>query len=623
MKLLHTCLAVLLMVLCTGPVAVAQTTTMDYSYYDGTTDLAQTGSGKKETYDVAIHINQPALTGTTIKGVIISIPHTTAVSNLKVWLSKKLTLQSIDGKKQNVPDICTQPADTALAFSSTYIPLDQPYTITEGGVYVGYTFTINAVGTDQNAANPLIVCESQNEGGFMIHSTKKYLKWVDQSDVANLAMKVRIDGVAANSASVSLPATIYTITGQAATTNVTVANYGANGVQSFDIDYFKPDSTSQTVKYVWRNDSIVLVNTTQDSKLLGMCTEAGEWYGYGDYIQQYTVFDQQPVAPKDETKATQMSITYYDSGQMYGRVKKAVREGNDIYIAGLNENIPSGWAKGTISGNKATFSGHQYMGLDTVTASYAFFEPVSHNMVWDSEIGDSIESLTLADAITFDYDADKGTLSTDSTFVANQGYKMFNQVFTYDGATLEPWTEKAATPLAVDASTMSYMPFSEEYGYGLLAFAPSEFDADGYILDANKLYYSIYLDDDVLTIDPDEYKLFPYETTEIPFTYSDMLDFVNYAGMWQVYTFVTGIDRIGVQMIYKGGGEVRKSAITYISATDEDPSAVSNVAQTGKVAGVTYTDLSGRRVSRPGKGLFIQTTRLADGTITTSKRLFK
>lgn len=386
---------------------------------------------------------------------------------------------------------------------------------------------------------------------------------------------------------------------------------------------FKPDSTSQTVKYVWRNDSIVLVNTTQDSKLLGMCTEAGEWYGYGDYIQQYTVFAQQPVAPKDETKATQMSITYYDSGQMYGRVKKAVREGNDIYIAGLNENIPSGWAKGTISGNKATFSGHQYMGLDTVTASYAFFEPVSHSMVWDSEIGDSIESLTLADAITFAYDADKGTLSTDSTFVANQGYKMFNQVFTYDGATIEPWTEKAATPLAVDASTMSYMPFSEEYGYGLLAFAPSEFDADGYILDANKLYYSIYLDDDVLTIDPEDYTLFPYETTEIPFTYSDMLDFVNYAGMWQVYTFVTGIDRIGVQMIYKGGGEVRKSAITYISATDEDPSAVSNVAQTGKVAGVTYTDLSGRRVSRPGKGLFIQTTRLADGTITTSKRLFK
>ena len=36
MKLLHTCLAVLLMALCTGPVAVAQTTTMDYSYYDGT-----------------------------------------------------------------------------------------------------------------------------------------------------------------------------------------------------------------------------------------------------------------------------------------------------------------------------------------------------------------------------------------------------------------------------------------------------------------------------------------------------------------------------------------------------------------------------------------------------------
>ena len=44
---------------------------------------------------------------------------------------------------------------------------------------------------------------------------------------------------------------------------------------------FVPDD-DQTVKFTWRNDTLAFVNTTADSRILGMATTAGEWGGFGD-----------------------------------------------------------------------------------------------------------------------------------------------------------------------------------------------------------------------------------------------------------------------------------------------------------------------------------------------------
>ena len=210
MKLTKTWLTALLMLISVWQPTIAQTgatTTMSFSYDDGTTASGLWGTGKKETYDVAIRLNNPGLVGTTIKGVTICLPRTQAVSDLKVWMSKSLTLGTVDGKKQNIADITTQDADTAKAFKGEYIAFDQPYTITADGVYVGYTFTITAVGSDTAAANPVLLCYNTNEGGFYVHTTKKYMKWIDNSDFANLSMQVNLDGVNANCASISVPAT--------------------------------------------------------------------------------------------------------------------------------------------------------------------------------------------------------------------------------------------------------------------------------------------------------------------------------------------------------------------------------------------------------------------------------
>ena len=387
---------------------------------------------------------------------------------------------------------------------------------------------------------------------------------------------------------------------------------------------FVPDA-DQTVKFVWSNDTIRMINTTQDSKLLGMCNENGEWYGFGDYVSRYEVFNQQPVAPKDGSKAQTVAVTYLESGQSYGRVMKMVKEGNQVYVAGLNQAMPTLWAKGTENGNVITFEGHQYMGLDSLTQSYTFFEPVAHKQVWfdyGDGTGDYYDDPYMVSKMDFAYDTESGVFSSDSTFFVNQGYKRVNQMYTYDEPSFAPWTEKAVTPLAVDEMDMYYSPYTEENGCGYLSFAPSEFDEEGNLLDTEKLFYTIYLDDEPMTFDPEEYPSLNEETTEMPYNFSNQQNIVNYAGMFNVNIYYTGFDSLGVQIIYKGGGEVRKSPITYVSATG-DTDAIHQVGLAGKkVVATTYTDLYGRRVSHPTHGVFIQSQRMADGTQKSTKRIF-
>ena len=41
------------------------------------------------------------------------------------------------------------------------------------------------------------------------------------------------------------------------------------------------DSVSQTIKFIWRNDSLI---KTEDDVLIGMTNEEGSWNGIGDLV---------------------------------------------------------------------------------------------------------------------------------------------------------------------------------------------------------------------------------------------------------------------------------------------------------------------------------------------------
>lgn len=386
---------------------------------------------------------------------------------------------------------------------------------------------------------------------------------------------------------------------------------------------FLPDD-DQTAKFVWRNDTIYFVNTMADSKVLGMCNAKGDWYGYGDYVHQAVKLNETPITPADASKATTYAMAYTQSGQNYGIITKMLTEGNDVFVQGLCSNLPKAWVKGTRKGSQVQFNSRQFLGLDSITQSYLYFsasgkKPTKYN--YDGEEY-YFDEPCLRDSIVFTYDGEAHTLQSDSAFVINQGYHVINQLDTYETPTFAPWTEKALTPPV--AANIAYSPYDEQLGYGILNFEVPFFTENGELLDMSQLYYSIYLDNNVFTFSPDEYTGFSTDVTEVPSLYSDKQKLYYYAGVNSVYFTVTGFDKIGVQMIYKAGGEEHKSAIKYVSATSDDTDGITTATTAGvPVLSTTYTDLSGRRTVKPAQGAYIQTMRLANGTVKTVKRIMK
>lgn len=378
---------------------------------------------------------------------------------------------------------------------------------------------------------------------------------------------------------------------------------------------FVPDD-DQTIKFVWRNDSLAFVNSQKDSKLLGLCYSDSTWTGFADYLSYFIPFSEQPTKPADATKAQDYALLYLDSGIEAGRVVKVVNEGSDIYVGGLCDNLPDAWVKGTIKGDSLHFDAHQYMGIDPKMDRYTFFEPLS--LTQDDEYFDVYN---IADGIDFSYDESEMTFYTDSIFAVNQGRYSVNTTTQFEEAQFSPWEDMAAAPMA--ATDLYYEPYDEEIGYGLLTFAPYEFTDNGDLLDPNKIYYNIYLDDNVMTFYPDEYTDMAQEMTDIPFKYTNEETIVDNAGMRVIKIFSEGFDRIGVQMVYTGAGEVNKSDIVYTSATGDDPDAIHNVTANGQPLSTTFTDLSGRRVAAPSRGIYVKTIRYANGAVKAVKTLVK
>lgn len=160
--------------------------------YSSETNMKAFGSAKAETYDVAIHLPEKALVGKTVTGVRIPFTTLQDISDLKIWMTKELKLE---GMKTNLPDICSQSAELT---QGQYIEVmfENPYTITDDGVYVGYSFTVDKIGNEN--MTPLW-CTTLNprEGGFYLHSSYSYRKWASQTKTTgmNLGMQVIIKGI--------------------------------------------------------------------------------------------------------------------------------------------------------------------------------------------------------------------------------------------------------------------------------------------------------------------------------------------------------------------------------------------------------------------------------------------
>lgn len=209
------------------------------------------GVGKKNIYyDVAMKIQNPALVGSQILGISVPVPATggECYPEAAAWLASALT-ENFDAEKKFIPDVASAAGEIVNKGSEEEpdfqinINFDSPYTLTEDGIYVGYTVKVKdlkswtqkypvAIVSNLNAPESLWVHCSEAAGSYV-----KYLGWGNRYADENTAsaMTVHIRGERGEySASISCQDIVCIETGKDITIPATVFNYGTKPFSSFE-----------------------------------------------------------------------------------------------------------------------------------------------------------------------------------------------------------------------------------------------------------------------------------------------------------------------------------------------------------------------------------------------------
>lgn len=371
---------------------------------------------------------------------------------------------------------------------------------------------------------------------------------------------------------------------------------------------------NQTMKFTWDGDTLKKVG---GDDVLGLTNLDGGWFGYGDdSIMIYKIKELPVEVPAFAQKSKYVMSFKYDESSRQAKVVQVAMDGNDVYVGGLvdGQNL---WAKGTLSGNKVVFE-KQYLGIDSKELYHKFFIPVKVDSTYDESWGSWTLTTTAEDKLEFEMDAATGKLFTAKDFIVNTGEKNLQITTLYAAVQLAPWEDKAYTPLA--PKFVDFMPYEEVYGYGGVKFDMPTADAEGHYLDNEKLFFTFYFDsaDNPYTFTPQYAAALTDNMVEIPATFSDNYDFLFSDSQHTVYfndPAFGEIAKLGVKAIYKGGEEIKESAITWF-----EPAGIgTQTTDRAQVKSVRFTDISGREVARPNSGLYLKTVKYDDGSVKTEK----
>ncbi|MDO4161080.1 MAG: hypothetical protein Q4D41_11540 [Prevotellaceae bacterium] len=382
--------------------------------------------------------------------------------------------------------------------------------------------------------------------------------------------------------------------------------------------WYYQDTDDNELKFIWRNDSLVLATDA----MLGLVNTDGEWTGYGEEDICVTTIPFTANTLPDDVSLNDYVIKSFssdDADATYtGSIIKAGAKGSDFYISGVaSDYISDAVIKGTISGSNITIDPIQYLGVDTVDMLHAFSVSADITDVYYEDYDYWYETAAISsDPIVFTYDDATGAYKSEKDWLINVGYTSVSALDYYRNPEFLPFIEVAATP--ADPTISSYNLLDESYGYGYayMYFDVYTTDVDGNFINPNKTFFNIWIDDELYTFYPDEYVYFTEELTDVPVNYTDGWDLYVSGTTHTLYLWTTGFEKIGVQTIYKGGDETRKSNIVYYNVeTGDITTGIKSVEGTnGDVKSVKYIDLSGRMVSNPDKGIYIKSITYSDGT---------
>lgn len=200
-----------------------------YSANTGTKEVKYFGTAKKESFDVAMLLADKYTKGKKIESIKVPFPKNAEIGNVKIWLTKKLTLAN----KKNVADVMT--LDATMDDSTAIVKFATPYTIDSDTLYIGYSFDV--VELTERTQLPISLINEKGVQGLWTHSSRTYRSWLDKSTYGCSAMQVELSGFNANDAYFEGFKDYYNQVNIATPINLTLLNRGYNGIKSIDYSY--------------------------------------------------------------------------------------------------------------------------------------------------------------------------------------------------------------------------------------------------------------------------------------------------------------------------------------------------------------------------------------------------
>ena len=372
------------------------------------------------------------------------------------------------------------------------------------------------------------------------------------------------------------------------------------------------------------------------TQLTGYILENGDsktemsYYGYWTNINFYAgepIVIDPVVAPEDLATETYlfkaMSLEYAESDEEtetesepewvdYSLQVQVGFDADTVYIQGLSADYAQGWVKATKNeAGQYVIPANQFMGTYDVAGLGWFIYDYFFTAVGEND--------ELVDAV-LNFDAETSTFSTDQTLALNGSKRSLYYYLMFQNVTITKMPEVAATPADPEVVSVSL-----EGNYPKVSFSIPAKDVDGNDLLNSKLAYVIWIEKDgqeqQLTLAADIYENLENDMTEIPYSFTDDYDIMSTGstvylnqGAEELATWT----KIGVQSIYRGGGEEHKSNIGWY---DIIPTGINGMAMDAQ-SSRTY-DLQGRLVNGNAKGLLIKQVRQADGTVKAVKVIRK
>ncbi len=210
--------------------------------YVGADDVCNgLGIGKAETYDCAVFFpaSQEIAAGKTIHSVRFQLL-TTNVTNVKVWIAESLPT-TVDKALQVVNVV-------KIRKGVNDVPLTTPYTIGSKGVYVGYSFTIPALQTQEDSY-PVPVTGTDLTSALLLRTSSTSWSDLNGQGFGRLYLQVLLEGVfpyknAASFASSNLGEAV-AVLGDKGAIDVPLTNKGTVNLNSIDYTVTTDGVTSE------------------------------------------------------------------------------------------------------------------------------------------------------------------------------------------------------------------------------------------------------------------------------------------------------------------------------------------------------------------------------------------